>query len=75
LWAVYSATFIRRAITGVVVNDKQAQVASFIGTHVQELASLARRAGLETLCFLLEIATLEASKAAGDWGAPDLEPD
>lgn len=36
------------------MDDKQAQVASFIGTHLQELASLAQRAGLDTLCFLLE---------------------
>jgi hypothetical protein len=57
------------------VDDKQAQVASFIGTHLQELASLAQRAGLDTLCFLLEMATLEAKTVAGDEYAPDLAPD
>jgi len=42
---------------------------------LQELASLAQRAGLDTLCFLLEMATLEAKTVAGDEYAPDLAPD
>jgi hypothetical protein len=66
---------IMRATTGVVVNVKQAQLASFIGTHLQELTSLAQRAGLDTLCFLLEMATLEAETVAGDGHAADVEPD
>ncbi len=57
------------------MDDEQAQVASFIGTHLQELASLAKRAGLDTLCFLLEMAILEARLAAGDGHDPELEPD
>ena len=50
-------------------------MALFIGTHVQELASLAQRAGLDTLRFLLEMAALEARMAAGDEYYPDLGPD
>jgi hypothetical protein len=66
---------VTQATTGAVVDDEQAEVASFIGTHLQELASLAQRAGLDTLCFLLEMAALEARMVAGDGHDPDLEPD
>jgi hypothetical protein len=57
------------------VDDEQAQVASFIGSHLQELAPLAQRAGLDTLYFLLEMAALEAKTAAADRHASDLDPD
>jgi hypothetical protein len=57
------------------VEDDRAQLASFIGSHVKELALLARRAGLDTLCFLLEMATLEASKTSDDSDAPGVELD
>jgi hypothetical protein len=63
------------ATTGAVVDDERTQVASFIGTHLQELASLAQRAGLDTLFFLLEMAALEAKTVAGDGHAPDLTSD
>jgi hypothetical protein len=57
------------------VDDERAQVASFIGTHLQELASLAQRAGLDTLCFLLEMATMEAKTVAGDGHGTDVASD
>ncbi|MGA2290228.1 hypothetical protein [Bradyrhizobium sp.] len=57
------------------MDDEQAEVASFIGSHLQELASLAQRAGLGTLCFLLEMATLEAKTVAGDGHDRDIESD
>ena len=66
---------ITRATTGAVVDFEQAEVASFIGSHLQELASLAQRAGLGTLCFLLEMATLEAKTVAGDGHDRDIESD
>ena len=65
---------IKRTTTGAVVDNEQAQVASFIGSHLQELASLAQRADLDTLYFLLEMAALEA-KMAADGHAWDLDPD
>jgi hypothetical protein len=66
---------IKRTTTEAVVDDEQAQVASFIGSHLQELASLAQRAGLDTLYFLLEMAALEAKTAAADGHASDLDAD
>ena len=66
---------IRRTTTGAVVDDEQAQVALFIGSHLQELASLAQRARLDTLHFLLEMAALEAKTTAADGHASDLDPD
>jgi hypothetical protein len=62
---------IKRTTTEAVVDDEQAQVASFIGSHLQELASLAQRAGLDTL----EMAALEAKTVAADGHASDLDAD
>lgn len=50
---------------GGVVQDEQGQVADYIASHLRELAALSRRAGLDTLSFLLVMAVAEAESRGG----------
>jgi hypothetical protein len=45
-------------------NDDRSQAAAYIASLSGELASIARRNGLDTLGYLLDMARLEAEQAA-----------
>lgn len=48
-----------------VRNEEKSEAARYIATLASELAAIARRNGLHTLGYLLDMAKLEAEQAAG----------
>jgi hypothetical protein len=48
--------------------DERAAVANYVATLSADLATMARRTGLETLGYLLEMVRLEAESASRDNG-------
>jgi hypothetical protein len=54
-------------------SEERAQVAVYVASMSADLATMARRTGLDTLGYLLEIVRLEAENAARNMPGPNVD--